>query len=126
MAWFTPPLTKPGNHRCPNCHRGLLFHVSWGSSWRCPKCQSLLRWDWRRHVAACLLAFLVYCADTAAITLWPHRPEDSVPVTGLVGILTVAIVTVLFIFWWMASISPVEEQGPAHSLPAPDKPPGTK
>jgi hypothetical protein len=39
-------------------------------------------------------------------------------VTGLVGILAIASVIVFFIFWWMASISLVEE--PVDSPPATD------
>lgn len=120
MAWFSPPLYKPGIHKCPRCgdrpwpwRRG-----AWVSEWRCPNCQSLLKWERSRYYAAFFLCFLVNCADTAAIVWWPHRPEDRIPVTGLVGILAIASVIVFFIFWWMASISLVEE--PVDSPPAAD------
>jgi hypothetical protein len=70
-----------------------------------------------------LLTFLVNCADTPVIILLARRP-GGIPATGWAGILTVDIVVLAFIFWWMGSISLVEEA--ADSPPAPDKPPGTK
>ena len=126
MAWFTPPLTKPGVHECPLCgdkpwpwRRGF-----WVSEWRCPNCQSSLKWEKSRYYVAVFLTFLVNCADTAVIVWWPHRPGDGIPDTALVGILAVAIAIVLLIFWWMASISLVEE--PADSPAAPGKSAGPR
>ena len=118
MAWSSAPLTKPGNHRCPRCGRGLFFHVSWGrSAWRCPKCQSLLEWDSPRHQAAMLIGLLVQCASFLPVVLTPNRPSV------LYGTVAVGIVIITFIHWWLASIIPVEQ--PPGSPSAPDKPPGT-
>jgi len=120
MAWFNPPLHKPGNHRCPRCgeRRWLWYCGGWALQWRCPKCQSLLKWEKRRSVLAFLLYFPVYCAVFAAVVY-----GDIHSVTGQVVTAVVAIAIITFIHWWLWSISLVEEKDPVDSSPAPEKPP---
>lgn len=54
MAWFEPPLYKPGNHKCPHCgqRQGWILSLFRRTRWRCPRCQSLLGLDvWRGLLA---------------------------------------------------------------------------
>ncbi len=74
MAWFDPPLHKPGNKRCPNCGKGQLRHLLTGpfwSNWRCRGCQSILGFDHGRQQ----LAYLIWAAICLGNTLWIVVPD---------------------------------------------------
>jgi len=86
--------------------------------WRCPNCQSLLKWDESRHNLAKLIGVLVVVAESAVIVLLRD------PLWHLLLVLGASLVLILFIFWWLESINLVEE--PVDSLRALSKPPEIK
>jgi hypothetical protein len=108
MAWFDPPLYKPGNKRCPNCGHPLGWNRWWGSSivrfwagWRCTKCQSVLTFDVGRRIAWALLWIAV------AIGWWMTKPF-SWPVILNGGFTFVIALLALFaatglVWWWFES-----------------------
>ena len=77
MAWFDPPLYKPGNRRCPNCANPVR-RESMGYLWStryCTQCGSTLRHDIGRFFAglvlvAPLLAVWVWCIWENAWQSW--------------------------------------------------------
>lgn len=66
MAWFNPPLHKPGNKRCPKCGKTQWGRWPWNGlfslEWQCPKCMSSLKADVGRHWLGSLCRVIVIIA----------------------------------------------------------------
>jgi hypothetical protein len=101
MAWFNPPLYKPGNKKCPNCGQRVswtLFwfgDLKWGNAvwtkWPCRRCQSVLGWDLgRRAIIVVPIGALVAVTIAGATGTWP----------GWAKILLIAGWLVLALVWW--------------------------
>ena len=106
MAWFDPPLYKPGNHKCPNCGHPQGWNCyfqsrRWGplGSWRCSKCQSALRLDGWRYLLGFLgpvIAVLTFLVFALTMPVWP---------SWLVFVVVLALVVFGgFNYWWSLSV----------------------
>ncbi len=80
MAWFDPPLHKPGNKKCPSCGSPVR-RESMGYLWStryCGQCGSALRHDLRRFfmglvlIAPLLAAYLWSIFDETVLPPWAH------------------------------------------------------
>ena len=76
MAWFDPPLYKPGNKRCPSCGSPVR-RESMGYLWStryCTQCGAALRHDIGRFFVGLVLIAPLLAAWTWSIldaTVWP-------------------------------------------------------
>lgn len=82
MAWYDPPLYKPGNKRCPRCGkyqwRPLLGAGLW-ARWNCPMCHTVLALDrlrffisWLLWAAVLAMFLFVIPGPRPASALWIH------------------------------------------------------
>jgi hypothetical protein len=119
MAWFDPPLYKPGNHKCRKCGqsqgRMLSIFMVGRTKWRCPQCQSQLELD----VGRALLAWPALAIPIMAIGL----------VLGFTGhilpgwlVYPASLVMAVVDLWWFFSVKLKEAPGQPQSSQA-DKPP---
>jgi hypothetical protein len=106
MAWFDPPLYKPGNHKCPNCGQPQGWNCyfqsrRWGplGSWHCSKCQSALVLDVWRYLLGFLgpvIAALTFLVFALTMPVWP---------SWLVFVVVLALVVFGgFNYWWSMSV----------------------
>lgn len=106
MAWLDPPLSKPGNRRCPKCGAGqglylfLNMRNPW-STWECCECGRRLGLNARRYwlgsflsaVSILVLFFPLVMVLFRLLSMW------AVPI----AILALGGVA-LIIEWWFLSI----------------------
>ena len=67
MAWFDPPLYKPGNLTCPNCGKHQGWYRAFGPwvwegfdyRWECAGCQTVLNYDLSRRLAILIPTILL-------------------------------------------------------------------
>lgn len=97
MAWFDPPLYKPGNRRCPKCGQPQAWKLLRASMVRtCSKCQSVLIPDYRRLAALPIPLTATIIASIAVAVL-----VDS-ELWRLVGLLALLVAPWLCL-WWLLS-----------------------
>lgn len=97
MAWFDPPLYKPGNRKCPKCGQPQgwgLFQSRLAQV--CPRCQSALTLDFRRLAVLPILLIVFVIADIAVVLL-----VDSI-LSMVIGLLALLVAS-WFAPAWLAS-----------------------
>ncbi len=101
MAWFDPPLHRPGNQRCPNCGQPQRWTVALAlhDEWACRACNSPLTLDPRRKEAARAVLIAAACAAGAALAIFTDW--------GKISILFAAPIFILLLmpmWYWAASV----------------------
>jgi uncharacterized protein (DUF983 family) len=101
MAWFDPPLHKPGNKQCPSCGSPVR-RESMGYLWStryCTQCGAALRHDIGRAIVG-----LVLIAPLLAAYLWSIFDETVFPWWGTVLFLLGYLLLIIFNQWWFVSV----------------------
>lgn len=91
MAWFDPPLYKPGNLRCPECGKHQGWYRAFGPwvwegyhhDWKCAGCQTSLKYDLGRRLA---IVIPMIPLSVLMAVLWP-RPHEELSMILLSWIL---------------------------------------
>lgn len=112
MAWFNPPLYKPGNKTCPSCghHQGnYKFGQNRRKPWPCPECHSLLVYDRGRQVISWVL-LVPFLLLMVMLFLYASVP---VLVLGLVS----SVVLSWMLGWWLESYRLKEASGDPSAVP---------
>jgi len=113
MAWFNPPLHKPGHKKCPSCGHPQGWNCFWHSGlraeWRCSKCQSALTEDYRRLAVIWGLGIAVLFGWSAILAFMdPSLPAVLVEAFSLLAITYLAL-------WWLVSCKLKATTGQAQS-----------
>ena len=114
MAWFNPPLCKPGNKRCPSCGQTQWDHVlnNWFySKWHCSRCQSVLRLDVRRKLMGSLACAAGYSAILFPILLMRPLAPAWTLFPAIIAFVGMAVLTV----WWFESVNLKSTSGQPQS-----------
>ena len=97
MAWFDPPLYKPGNRKCPKCGQPQAWKLLRASMVRtCSKCQSVLIPDYRR-LAAIPIPLTAIAIASIAVAVLVH--SDLLRFVGLLALLASSWLPL----WWLLS-----------------------
>ena len=103
MAWFEPPLYRPGNKKRPSCGHPQGWNGFWHSGlweeWRCSKCQSALTQDYRRRS-------LFWGLDIAAVFIWSAVDvfmNLSWPIGASIGLFILFIILCLASWWFQST-----------------------
>jgi len=112
MAWFDPPLYKPGNKKCPSCGSPVR-RESMGYLWStryCTQCESALRHDLGRFFAG-----LVLVAPLLAAWAWSIWDESLLPWWVHLLLLAGYLLALVLNMWWFPSIK-LRERADAQPL----------
>lgn len=97
MAWFDPPLYKPGNRKCPKCGQPHAWKLLQASMVRtCSKCQSVLILDYRRLAVLPIPLIPIIIASIAVAVL---VDSDLLRFVGLLALLASSWLPL----WWLLS-----------------------
>jgi uncharacterized protein (DUF983 family) len=109
MAWFDPPLHKPGNKKCPSCGNSVR-RESMGYLWStryCTQCGAALRHDLARFFMG-----LVLIAPLVAVWVWCIWDETVWPLWARCLSFVVYLLALGLNWWWFPSIS-LREKAPS-------------
>jgi uncharacterized protein (DUF983 family) len=108
MAWFDPPLYKPGNKKCPSCGNPVR-RESMGYLWStryCTQCGVALRHDIGR-----VFVGLVLVAPLLAAWAWSIWDESLLPGWSHLLLLAGYLLALVLNMWWFPSIK-LREKAP--------------
>jgi uncharacterized protein (DUF983 family) len=104
MAWFDPPLYKPGNKRCPSCGNPVWWASLWSlwngsSTYLCSRCGADLKVAVGRSILGWVLPAAFFSLWLWSISIDPPPPEWAGAPFMYGGILLLILAQ-----WWFTSV----------------------